>query len=315
MKTNLEWFRTFKAIYETGTLTKAADYLSISQPGVSLHLSSLETYTGYPLFERKSKRMIPTEKGTILYHQVENLLDCFDEVEKLLHKKPGNIRPSVSLGMCAEIFQCFLEKHVPSLPFNLIVRFESDENLKQLLEKGILDVIITKHKTNEKELDYAGFFHEKLVLVAGRDENVQSLKEKLRQWKMDEAKHWLKDQIWYGTAADMEHIQRFWHTTFNENPNFSPNYIVPNKFSIVRCLSQANGFSILPEYLCRNTDSALPIQIVKTPKTVENKLFFCKKKKSQYDSEIGTIAGLLHRGVQQWEVISADIKDSVLIPN
>lgn len=40
---NLEWYRTFKAIYKTGTLTGAADALFISQPGVSLHLSSLES--------------------------------------------------------------------------------------------------------------------------------------------------------------------------------------------------------------------------------------------------------------------------------
>lgn len=63
MKWNLEWLRTFKAIYETGTLTAAAQELFISQPGVSLHLNSLEAYTGYKLFERASKKMTPTEKG------------------------------------------------------------------------------------------------------------------------------------------------------------------------------------------------------------------------------------------------------------
>lgn len=49
---NLEWCRTFKAIYKTGTLTGAAEILFISQPGVSLHLSSLETYVGNKLFDR-----------------------------------------------------------------------------------------------------------------------------------------------------------------------------------------------------------------------------------------------------------------------
>ncbi len=49
MQSNLEWFRTFKAIYETGTLSAAAQQLFISQPGVSLHLNSLEAYTGYKL--------------------------------------------------------------------------------------------------------------------------------------------------------------------------------------------------------------------------------------------------------------------------
>ena len=70
MKWNLEWLRTFKAIYETGTLTAAAQELFISQPGVSLHLNSLEAYTGYKLFERTAKKMTPTEKGKILYNFV-----------------------------------------------------------------------------------------------------------------------------------------------------------------------------------------------------------------------------------------------------
>lgn len=30
---NLEWYRTFKAIYERGTLTEAADTLLLTQPG------------------------------------------------------------------------------------------------------------------------------------------------------------------------------------------------------------------------------------------------------------------------------------------
>jgi Transcriptional regulator len=43
---NLEWYRTFKAIYEQGTLTGAAEILLITQPGVSQQLTALETYMG-----------------------------------------------------------------------------------------------------------------------------------------------------------------------------------------------------------------------------------------------------------------------------
>lgn len=46
MKWNLEWLRTFKAIYETGTLSAAAQELFISQPGVSLHLNSWKHLRG-----------------------------------------------------------------------------------------------------------------------------------------------------------------------------------------------------------------------------------------------------------------------------
>jgi DNA-binding transcriptional LysR family regulator len=49
---NFEWYRTFKAIYQAGTLTGAAQELLISQPNVSQHLSALEAYVGKQLFER-----------------------------------------------------------------------------------------------------------------------------------------------------------------------------------------------------------------------------------------------------------------------
>ena len=48
MQANLEWFRTFKSIYETGTMSGAAKQLFASQPGVGLHLNALEAYTGFP---------------------------------------------------------------------------------------------------------------------------------------------------------------------------------------------------------------------------------------------------------------------------
>ena len=67
---NLEWFRTFKTIYETGSLTSAASQLFISQPGVSLHLNSLEAHVGNKLFDRGTRKMIPTEHGNMLYNSI-----------------------------------------------------------------------------------------------------------------------------------------------------------------------------------------------------------------------------------------------------
>lgn len=47
---NLEWYRSFKAVFENGTLTKASQVLFSSQPGVSVHLNALENYVGKKLF-------------------------------------------------------------------------------------------------------------------------------------------------------------------------------------------------------------------------------------------------------------------------
>ncbi|WHF52762.1 LysR family transcriptional regulator [Chryseobacterium gotjawalense] len=291
MKTNLEWFRSFKAIYETGTLTAAAKQLALSQPGVSLHLNSLEVYTGFPLFERKSKKMYPTEKGKILYNQVENLLTSFDSVEELLHRKSGDIRPTVSVGVCVELFQYFLEDQLYQFDFNLIAKFDNDDYLRQLLEKNILDFIITNRKNNEKDWEYEDFFVEKLVLVAGKNADVATIQNLMDQKKWSESKDWLRNQKWYGTAADMEHVIKYWKVHFNETPDFSPNFIVPNKFSILKSLSNDNAFSVLPAFLCKNHPH---IHLINSPKEVNNPLYLCKRKKLQSPIEINWITQFLH---------------------
>lgn len=90
---NLEWYRTFKAIYKTGTLTGAAEVLFISQPGVSLHLSSLETYVGHKLFDRTGRKMIPTEHGKVLFNALVDPLTKLEEVEKIFSDQRKSMFP------------------------------------------------------------------------------------------------------------------------------------------------------------------------------------------------------------------------------
>lgn len=66
---NLEWYRTFKAVYETGSLTAAAKVLFITQPNVSQHISALEAHIGKTLFERRH-RIIPTDYAKIIFAQI-----------------------------------------------------------------------------------------------------------------------------------------------------------------------------------------------------------------------------------------------------
>lgn len=120
---NLEWYRTFKAIYKTGTLTGAAEVLFISQPGVSLHLSSLENYVGYKLFDRTGRKMVPTERGKVLYNFTIEALSKLEEAEKNFQRSTEKHTPTISIGMCFETFQITLEQYISSLPFNVIIRF------------------------------------------------------------------------------------------------------------------------------------------------------------------------------------------------
>ena len=299
MQSNLEWLRTFKAIYENGTLSAAAQELFISQPGVSLHLNSLEGYIGYKLFDRSPRRMVPTEKGKILYNCILDPLQKLEAAEQHFHKRSQSERATISVGMCFETFQYTLEEHIPDLPFNLIIKFGEYPQMQQDLDKGLLDLIVTPQKGNQKNLVYQPFSKENIVLIAGSATDISVLKPLLEKGTIAQARDFFKQQLWYSTAADMEHLRNFWLKNFDEHPDFSPNYIVPNISSIIRCLSNRNGFSVVPDFLCREAIASGEIILVwEGNKPMENTLYFGTRKKTIYQPELEQLQKLF---VEKWE--------------
>ncbi|MFD2285261.1 LysR family transcriptional regulator [Pedobacter petrophilus] len=259
---NLEWYRSFKAIYKTGTLTGAAGSLFISQPGVSLHLSSLESYVGYKLFERTGRKMLPTEKGKALYNFIIEPLLKLEDAEKHFQKSTEKHTPTISIGMCFETFQITLEQYISSLPFNVIIRFGEYPEMLDQLDKGILDLIITPQRGSSPNIEHEAFSSETIVLVGGIDTDDEPFKSLVKMKDLAEMEIWLKKQKWYGTAGDMEHLLRFWQLNFGKHADFRPNYIVPNLNSIVRCLSGGKGLAIIPDFLCKNEVEEGKIKVI-----------------------------------------------------
>lgn len=293
---NLEWYRTFKAIYKTGTLTGAAEALFISQPGVSLHLSSLEAYVGYKLFDRTGRKMIPTERGKVLFNAISDPLAKLEEVEKNFQKSTEKNTPTLSVGMCFETFQITLEQYVASLPFNLIISFGEYPEMLDQLEKGILDLIITPKKGISGLIEHEPFSFENIVLVGGKDVDIKAFKRVHKTKDREELESWLKEQKWYGTTGDMEHLFQFWSLNFGKKPEFRPNYIVPNLNSIVRCLSGGTGLAVIPDFLCFSEVERGDIQLIwEGDKKLQNTLYFGTRKKTVHQEEIAHIKKLFRQ--------------------
>jgi DNA-binding transcriptional LysR family regulator len=287
---NLEWFRTFKAIYETGTLTGAAEALYVSQPGVSLHLSSLEYYVGYKLFDRTSRKMISTERGKVLYDYIQESLCKLEEAEQQFHKSTEREQPTISIGMCFETFQFTLESYLPSFDFNVIIKFGEYPQMLNDLENGILDLIITPQKSEAKTLAFKPFFKERIVVVGGSEIPTTALTPLIKKKDTEGIQNWLREQTWYGTTGDMEHLRRFWHLNFGKRPDFKPNYIVPNMSSIVRCLSGGKGVAVIPDFLSKRELDAGKVKLIwEGNKRIENTLYFGTRKKTIYAAQIEQI--------------------------
>ncbi len=70
---------TFEAAARTGSFTRAADELSISQPAISHAMRELETELGVSLFERRHKGVEATGAGRYLLEQVSLGLTLMDQ--------------------------------------------------------------------------------------------------------------------------------------------------------------------------------------------------------------------------------------------
>lgn len=292
---NLEWYRTFKEIYENGTLTKASVALYSSQPGVSVHLNALEAYVGKKLFERTSKKMIPTEDGKFLYEYIIESINKLERAEQHFKKTTQEKNPSLNIGMCSEMFQLVIEPEIPKLDFDLVARFGAHTDLIKDLNNGILDLVITPRKQNEKKslVEYVPFSKERIILIAGNKTDITQIQKHLKANNLTKLENELLQNIWYSSSNEMEHFRRFWFENFNKKPTFKPNYILPNITSIIRCLSNGNGLALVPDFLCQEQILRNEINLVWNGNVkTENTLYFASRTDLKYKKELDTLRNI-----------------------
>lgn len=299
---NLEWYRTFKEIYENGTLTKASIALYASQPGVSVHLNALEAYVGKKLFERTSRKMIPTEDGKFLYEYIIESLKKLEIAEQHFKKTTQEKKPSLNIGMCSEMFQLIIEPEIPKLDFDLVARFGAHTDLIKDLNNGILDLVITPKKQKEKKslVEYTPFSKERIVLIAGNKTDTTQIKNHIKTKNLSKLEKELLQNVWYSSSNEMEHFRRFWFENFNKKPAFKPNYILPNITSIIRCVNNGNGLALVPDFLCKEQIIRNEINLVwEGEVTTENTLYFASRTDLKYKKELNTIKNIFKSKMKQ----------------
>ena len=82
---DLKRLRTFVAVAEHGTVSKAAAVLNITQPALSRQISALEHDFGFELFERSGRCLVLTPRGEQLLGSCRSLLACAAK----LHRRAG----------------------------------------------------------------------------------------------------------------------------------------------------------------------------------------------------------------------------------
>lgn len=80
---NLDQLRYVHAIFETGSISRAADKLFLSQPNISNAVSKLEKELGFPILVRTHSGVQFTEKGLELVPNASRILDECNSIKNL----------------------------------------------------------------------------------------------------------------------------------------------------------------------------------------------------------------------------------------
>nr|WP_295871404.1 LysR family transcriptional regulator [uncultured Chitinophaga sp.] len=249
---NFEWFRTFKAIYQTGTLTGAAHELLISQPNVSQHLASLEAYIRHPLFERQPRRMVPTDYGKLLYTEIIDAVEKLEKAETDFRNTSAREVPLTCVGAPKEFFQSVISPRISQSAANFIFEFGEQKLMLEKVIRGDMYFTLTTVCGHEKNILYEPVLEERQVLVgnAGLDDTI--FRKAIRKNDLAAAEAWLNEQTWYAYSSDVIAARRFWQENFNKRPQLKPRFVIPDYDGILKALAAGNGLTIVADYLVKD---------------------------------------------------------------
>lgn len=140
---DLKSLRAFKKVCDTGSISKAADALYITQPGLSKSMARLEAECGHQLFERTSKGVTLTPYGCALYARIDQLVAIMDEIESdtLSLQRSRKLKVASTIGVLLYTGMAFTDDFEAAFPeIELFVEEGSDRRVEEWLSSGAVEI-------------------------------------------------------------------------------------------------------------------------------------------------------------------------------
>ena len=143
--TNLNLYRFFCCVAEEKNISKASEKLFVSQPAVSFAIRELETELNQQLFIRKSKGVELTSFGKLLYEQVKNSIDKFENIENFAKRYQMLEQGIIRIGSCTS--------NTNQIVLNYIAEFAKQyPNISIAMERGDKEQLLQKLKNNDLDM-------------------------------------------------------------------------------------------------------------------------------------------------------------------
>jgi DNA-binding transcriptional LysR family regulator len=133
----IEIIRTVVAISESGSYSKAADRLGLSQPAVSSQMKRLQNMVGGEVFCKSANGSAETHLGKLVVRHARKILEANDQLLGL-HTSAHQPR-TLRLGLAHVFAQKFISG-VPSMSPDVMIQTDTSATITKALIDGYLDV-------------------------------------------------------------------------------------------------------------------------------------------------------------------------------
>lgn len=179
---DLNLLKALDALLDEGSVTRASQRLSLTQPAVSGMLTRLREYFGDPLFVRTSHGMVPTLRASELSGPVKQILTDIAILLKPVQFDPMTaeltytiVATDYALKAVVVPLIAALRQHAPRI--RIAVRSVDSERMYQQLSRGEVDLALVTPQTTPDDLHGRALYQEEYICVARCDHPLAAASE------------------------------------------------------------------------------------------------------------------------------------------
>ena len=182
---NLKQFEAFVQVSESGSFSKAAKELFLTQPTISAHISSLEKELNVRLFIRNTKEVSLSDDGKDLYRYAKQITDLEKAIEERFYMDSDDGKHFITIAastipaqyLLPKVLMCYRERY-PKEQIK-IMETDSSEVVTQVVDH-MVDVGFTGTVLEKKHCKYIPFYKDELAVITPDTPEYRILKEQNR---------------------------------------------------------------------------------------------------------------------------------------
>lgn len=166
---NLQYLQSFYMAVKYNSISKAAQILHLTQPGLGGQIKSLESELGASLLNRSNKGVELTEEGKVVFNYAETLLSIQGNIKRDLTNLHQD-KPKLMIGACKSVGEyalpcsIFTFKHLHE-EVNIHMEVINSTEVIQKLQDHTINIGIIQYDPQKEDIITQPIISDELLLV------------------------------------------------------------------------------------------------------------------------------------------------------